>query len=103
MGLCSINLTDKRVVVYGNGVDLFTLLLAHYKLDCLELHMKSLKGYTPITPVHQFLGETIASALLAFHALTGNDIAGKFSGESKDLWTGRFLAERNNEGFINAL
>lgn len=104
MGLCSMKLSDKRVVVCGNDVDLFTLLLGHYQeIDCLDLHMKSLKGFTPITPVYHFLGHPASSALLAFHAITGNDIAGKFSGKSKEFWTGRFLAERNNESFIDSL
>ena len=87
MGLCVINIIDKRVVVYGNDVDLLTLLLAYHKrIVCLDLHTNSLKGYTPMTPVHQFLGENVASVPLVFHTLTGNDIAGKFRGESKDFW-----------------
>ena len=77
MGLCSLKLSDKRVVVCGNDVDLFTLLLGHYQeIDCLDLHMKSLKGFTPITPVYNFLGQRVSSAFFAFRAITGNDIAG---------------------------
>ena len=65
MGLSSMKLQGKRVVVYGNDVDLFVLLLSHYNnIDCLELHMKSLAGYTSITAVHSFLGSDVASSLL---------------------------------------
>ena len=86
MGLCSLELSDKRVVFCGNDVDLFTLLLSHYQeINCLDLRMRSLKGYTPIIPVYQYLGEPPLSAFLAFHAITGNDIAGKFSRKSEDL------------------
>ena len=104
MGLSSMKLQEKRVVVYGNDVDLFVLLLAHYNnINCLDLHMKSLSGFTPITAVHDFLGSEVASALLPFHALTGCDVARKFSGRSKDFWTGKFLEERNNKNFIDSL
>ena len=80
MGLSSMKLKEKRVVVYGNAVDLFALLLYHYNnIDCLELHMKSLSGYTSITGVHDFLGSDVAAALLPFQAVTGCDVTGKFS------------------------
>ena len=104
MGLSTLMLQDKRVVVYGSDVDLFVLLLAHYQnIDCLEIYMKSLSGYTCITAVRDFLGGDVAAALLPFHALTGCDITGKVSGKTKDFWTKRFLSEQNNENFIGAL
>ena len=104
MGLSSIGLLQKRVVVYGSDVDLFVLLLAHYQnIGCREMFMKSLTGYTSITTVFNFLGHEVASALLSFHALTGCDITGKFSGKTKEFWTKRFLAERTNMNFILAL
>ena len=104
MGLSMLRLREKRVLVYGSDVDLFVLLLAHYQnIDCSEIYMKSLSGYTCITAVYDFLGGEIASALLPFHALTGCDITGKLSGKTKDFWTKKFLSERNNEKFIRAL
>ena len=104
MGLSMLRLHEKRVLVYGSDVDLFVLLLAHYQnIDCSEIYMKSLSGYTCITAVYDFLGGEIASALLPFHALTGCDITGKLSGKTKDFWTKKFLSERNNEKFIRAL
>ena len=81
MGLSVASLLNKRVIVCGNDVDLFVLLLAHYeKINCSELFMKTLTGLTSITSIHMFLGRDAASALLSFHALTGCDISGKFSG-----------------------
>ena len=104
MGLCSLELLQKRVVVYGSDVDLFVLLLAHYQnIGYREIYMKSLTGYTSITAVFNSLGSEVASALLPFHALTGCDITGKFSGKTKEFWTKRFLAERTNMNFIQAL
>ena len=77
MGLSMLRLREKRVLVYGSDVDLFVLLLAHYQnIDCSEIYMKSLSGYTCISAVHDFLGGEIASALLPFYALTGCDITG---------------------------
>ena len=65
--------------------------------------MRSLSGFTPITAVRDFLESDVASALLPFHAVIGCDLAGKFSGRSKDFWTGKFLEERNNKNFIDSL
>ena len=65
--------------------------------------MKSLTGYTSITAVFNSLGSEVASALLSFHALTGCDITGKFSGKTKEFWTKKFLAEQTNMNFIQAL
>ena len=65
--------------------------------------MKTLTGFTSITSIYTFLGNAAASALLPFHALTGCDISGKFSGKSKDFWTKRFLSERKNNDFIQNL
>ena len=85
-------------------MDLFVLLLAHYKnIDCIDIQMKSLPGYTSIILVHEFLGHEVASAILPFHALSSCDVTRKFRGKSKDFWTGRFLAKRNNGNFIQAL
>ena len=57
------------------------------------MFMKSLAGYTSITATFDFLGHQVASALLSFHALTGCDVSGKFSGKTKEFWTKRFLAD----------
>ena len=104
LGLSTIFLRGKSVLEYGSDVDLFALLLAHYdNIDCANIVMKSLSGYTSIKAVHDFLGSNVASVLLAFHGLTGCDIAGKFSGKSKEFWTKKFLSERDNSEFIKAL
>ena len=65
--------------------------------------MKSLSGYTSITDVYNFIGDDVSSALLPFHAITGCDVTGKFSGKSIDFWTAKFLEERSNEELIDAL
>ena len=99
-----MDLKQRKVVVYGNVVDLFVLLLAHYRnIDCKDLQMKSLLGYISLTAIYNFFGHQVSSALLPFHALTGCDVTGKFSGRSKEFWTKKFIEERNNEQFINAL
>ena len=90
--------------MFGNDVDLFVLLLAHNEnINCSELFMKTLTGYTSIASIHQFLGNYAASALLPFHALTGCNITGMFSGKRKEFWTKKFLSERNNINFIQNL
>ena len=99
--ISSMKLQEERVVVYGNDVDLFVLLLAHYKnIDFLDVQMRFLSGFTPITAVRDFLESDVASVLLLFHTVTEFDVAGKFSGRIKDFWTGKFLEERNNKNFI---
>ena len=104
IGLTVMNIEQKRVTVYASDSDLFALLLMHYSsFNCHELHMKSLTGYTSSTAVHEFLGPVVAKALLSFHALTGCDTTGKFSGKSKEFWTKMFVLERNNVSFIGAL
>ena len=102
LGLSKLMLQGKQVLVYGSDVDLFVLLLAHYQnIDCSLIYMKSI--YTSISSVHDFLGKQTSSALLSFHAITGCDIAGKFSGKSKEFWTKKFLQERYNDKLIQAL
>lgn len=104
MALSLLDVEEKHVVVFGNDVDLFVLLLAHYQnINCAALYMKSLSGYTSISEVYNFLGPNVSSALLPFHAFTGCDISGKFSGRSKSFWTKKFLSERDNDDLIQAL
>ena len=99
-----MNIEQERVIVYASDSDLFALLLMHYSsFNCHKLHMKSLTGYTSITAVHKFLWPVVAKALLSFHALTGCDTTGKFSGKSKEFCTKKFVQERNNVSFIGAL
>ena len=61
------------------------LLLTHYNnIDCLDLHRKSLSGYTPMTAVRDFLRSYVASFMtLQFHAVTGCDVAGKLAVRAK--------------------
>ena len=99
-----MDLKKKRVVVYGNDVDLFVLLLAHYNnIDCMDLQMKTLNGYTSLTSILNFFGHRVLLALLVLHALTGCDVTGKFSSKSKEFWTKLFLAERNNCSLVDVL
>ena len=53
--------------------------------------------------MYNFLGSDADVAVLSLHSLTGCDTTGKFSGRSKEFWTGKFLSERNNVSFIQAL
>lgn len=104
LGLSTMILHEKRVLVYGSDVDLFALLVAHHEnIDCATIFMKSLSGYTCITAIRDFLGGDVASALIVFHALSGCDIAGKFSGKTKEFWIKKFLSERNNCNFITSM
>ena len=104
LGLSTMVLTGKRVLVYGSDVDLFTLLLAHYEnIECTELFMKNISGYICISAIRNFLGTSASSALLVLHAITGCDITGKFNGKSKEMWTKQFLQEKNNSKFIGSL
>lgn len=60
------------------------LLLAHYEnINGTDIQMKSLSGCMSITAVHELCHE-VALILLPFHALTGCDVTGKFSGTSKE-------------------
>ena len=53
--------------------------------------------------MYKFLGSHAATVVLSFHSLTGCDTTGIFSGRSKEFWTGKFLSERNNVSFIQAM
>ena len=75
-----MDLKKKRVVVYGNDVNLFVLPLANYNnIDCMDHQMKTLDGYTSVTSILDFFGHRVLLALLVLHALTGCDVTGKFS------------------------
>jgi hypothetical protein len=77
LGLSVMNVHQKRITVYGNDSDLFAILVMHYStINCEELNMKALSGYTSITTAYNFLGPHVAAAVLSFHSLTGCDPTG---------------------------
>ena len=95
-----MELKQQRVAVHEIEVDLLVLLLAHYSnIDCIEIQMKSLAGYTSITAERKFLDHKVVFAILPFLAITGCDVTRKCSENRKEFWTGRFLPEKNNFNF----
>lgn len=97
-----MELKQWRVPLYGSGIDLFVLLLAHYdNTNCTDIQMKYSAGYTSNKSMHTFRGHRVASALLPIHALI--HVIRKFSKKGKDFWTRWFLAKQNNGNFIQAL
>ena len=85
-----IHAETEDVVVAARDTDILLLLLAFFSsMKCKQLWMKAgtskQKKYFPIHEIRQKLSfpESVYSALLAFHAITGCDTVSYFSGHTK--------------------
>lgn len=80
--------THQRIVIHSPDTDVAILSIAHYKeLGCKELWFRTgVKDRTRFIPIHSLsskLGDSICTALPAFHAMTGCDTTSAISGVGK--------------------
>ena len=80
----------KQLDVCSPDTDVFLLLLYWYPHLCTKTRFLTGKGSTKrlitVKPLYTALGEEKANALLGFHAFTGADTTGRFSGKTKALF-----------------
>ena len=95
-----IHAETEDVVVAARDTDILLLLLAFFSsMKCKQLWMKAgtskQKKYFPIHEIRQKLSfpESVYSALLAFHAITGCDTVSYFSGHTKKTAWSVFVKE----------
>ena len=95
-----IHAEAEHVVVAARDTDILLLLLAFFSsMKCKQLWMKAdtskQKKYFPIHEIRQKLSfpESVYSALLAFHAITGCDTVSYISGHTKKTAWSVFVKE----------
>ena len=100
MVLHCIHAQTEDVVLAARDTDILLLLLAFFSsMKCKQLWMKAgtskQKKYFPIHEIRQKLSfpESVYSALLAFHAITGCDTVSYFSGHTKNTAWSVFVKE----------
>ena len=91
--------------VYSSDTDVFFILLKHCHIfNCAFLFQHLVSGLVDIKAIHNQIGDTCASALLALHAITGCDTTGRFEGKTRQLSFRRFMKiDRTNCDLVNAL
>ena len=69
-----------QMVFFSPDTDVLVLAVAHYDKLCKHTGICMVSGTLEIEPIWSALGRDKAAALLVFHAFTGADNVGRFSG-----------------------
>ena len=95
----------KTLHVYSPDTDVFVLLLRRYPLLCNSTSFITGVGkkqrQIDLKPIYEAVGPDKISALPGFHAFTGADVTGSFSGKGKRKWWTAFMDAE--EDVISAL
>ena len=76
---------DAQLVFFTSDTDVLVLAVTHYDKLCKNTSLSMVSGMVDIEPIWRALGKE-AEALPIFHAFTGMDNIGKFSGIGKTKW-----------------
>ena len=77
---------EARLVFFSPDTDVLVLAVAHYDKLCKDTAICMASGTLEIEPIWNTLGRDMAAALPGFHAFTGTDNVGRFSGIGKAKW-----------------
>jgi len=80
-----------ELVFFTPDTDVLVLAVAHYEKLCKKTSISMVSGMVDIEPIWTALGKEKAQALPIFHAFTGADNLGKFSGIGKTKWFEQYL------------
>ena len=90
--------------IFSPDTDVFILAIHHYKNLCANTNFITGKGANlrslSIGKIYNNIGDLKAEALLGFHALSGADNTGCFSGKGKPSWWKVF--DQSNDDVLNA-
>ncbi len=82
---------NAELVFFTPDTDVLILVIAHYDQLCKRTSISMVSGIIHIQPIWRALGREKAQALPVFHAFTGTDNVGKFSGISKTKWFQQYM------------
>lgn len=82
---------EARMVFFSPDTDVLVLAVAHYKKLCKNTAISMVSGILEIGPIWSALGLEKAAALHVFHAFTGADNVGRFSGIGKTKWFQQYM------------
>ncbi|SMN02506.1 hypothetical protein SPONN_1209 [uncultured Candidatus Thioglobus sp.] len=82
---------DAQLVFFTPDTDVLVLAVAHYDKLCKKTSLSMVSGTVDIEPIWRALGKEKAQALPIFHAFTGTDNVGKFSGIGKPKWFQQYM------------
>jgi hypothetical protein len=80
------NPPDAKMVFFSPDTDVLVLVIANYDLMLKNTSISMASGVMGIEPIWRAIGSERAKALPAFHAFTGADNTGRFSGIGKATW-----------------
>lgn len=80
-----------ELMFFSPDTDVLVLIVAHYRQLCKNTSIYMASGVLQIEPIWDALGEERAKALHVFHAFTGADNIGRFSGIGKTTWFQLYL------------
>ena len=88
--------SSAAITIFSPDTDVLVLAIPNYHLMANNTSVSMVSGVVPIRPMWVALGEERAKALSAFHAFTGADNIGRFSGIGKKTWFKAFLNAESN-------
>lgn len=85
-----------RMVLFSPDTDVLVLAIANYRKLCRSTAISMTSCTLEIEPIWRVLGPDKAAALPAFHAFTGADNVGRFSGIGKVKWFQQYMNADND-------
>ena len=82
---------DAQLVFFTPDTDVLILAVAHYDKLCKRMLLSMVSGTEDIEPIWRALDKEKVQALPIFHAFTGVDNVGKFSGIGKTKWFQQYM------------
>ena len=101
MNILEISSPEAWIVFFSPDTDVLVLALAHYEKLCKNTAICMVSGTLEIEPIWNALGRDKAAALAVFHAFTGADTVGRFSGIGKTKWFQQYM--KSDRDIISAL
>lgn len=80
-----------QLVFFSPDTDVLVLAVANYDQLCKNTSISMVSGTLEIAPIWRALGQEKAKALPIFHAFSGADNVGRFSGLGKTNWFQQYL------------
>jgi len=80
-----------QLVFFSPDTDVLVLAVANYDQLCKNTSISMVSGTLEIAPIWRALGQEKAKALPIFHAFSGADNVGRFSGLGKTKWFQQYL------------
>ena len=82
---------NAHLVFFTPDTDVLILAVANYDQLCKRTSISMVSGIVDIEPIWRVMGKEKAKALHVFHAFTGADNIGKFSGIGKAKWFQQYI------------